>query len=131
MISSRLKNIFAFSIPLFIAHGLEEYFFGFYNIDSHIKFMFGYFEQMMPLQATFLIFQIMLWLLLIVSYFLIRGERWRLWLMAIPGIIFIYELHHFYKALDVGGYYPGLVTALLFPVIGYLYWKEWTKCIKR
>lgn len=124
MISSRLRNIFAFSIPLFVAHGLEEYFTGLYNVDSHVKFMFGYFEKLAPIQATFLIFQIMLWLLLIVSYLLIRGEKWQLWLMTIPGVIFIYELHHFYKALDVGGYYPGLVTALLFPVIGYFYWKE-------
>ena len=31
MISTRLKNIFALSIPVFIAHGPEEYFTGFYN----------------------------------------------------------------------------------------------------
>lgn len=130
MISLKLKNLFLFSIPLFIAHGIEEYFTGLYNVDSHVKFMFGYFVHLAPLQATFLIFQIMLWLLLIVSYLLIRGEKWQLRLMIIPGIIFIYELHHFYKAFAVGGYYPGLITALLFPIIGVLYWKEWIRCVK-
>ena len=130
MISQKLKNIFLLSIPLFIAHGIEEYLTGLYKVDSHVKSMFGYFEHLAPLQATFLIFQIMLWLLLIVSYLLIRSEKWQLWLMIIPGVIFIYELHHFYKAFDVGGYYPGLITALLFPVIGGFYWKEWVKCVK-
>jgi len=130
MIPQKLKNLFLLSILLFIVHGLEEYFTGFYNTDSHVQFVFAYFAQMAPLQATFLMFQIMLWLLLIVSYLLIRGERWQLWLLLIPGIIFIYELHHFYKALTIGGYYPGLVTALLFPIVGYLYWREWLKLAK-
>ena len=47
--------------------------------------------------------------------------------MFVPGIIFIYELHHLYKAVLTGGYYPGLITALLFPVIGYFYWRELLK----
>lgn len=130
MISKRLRNLFYFSIPIFIAHGLEEYFTGLYSVDSHVKFMFGYFESIATSQAVFLLFQIMLWLMLLVSAVLIFNEKSRLYIMVIPAIIFIYELHHFWKAFDVGGYYPGLVTALLFPLVGYFYWKEWLKCIK-
>lgn len=127
MITQRLKNIFGLSIPLFIAHGLEEYWTGLYSVDSHVKFMFGFAQNMSSLQATFLIFQIMLWLTLIVSYVLMSSNKWAWRLMFIPGIVFIYELHHFYKAFMVGGYYPGLITALLFPVIGYMYWRELLK----
>ena len=127
MISNKLKNIFALSIPLFIAHGIEEFLTHFYDIDAHDQAIFGLLSSLSNHGATFVVFQIMLWLLLIVSYLLISSEQWRFRLMFIPGIIFIYELHHLYKAVMLGGYYPGLVTALLFPVIGYFYWKELLK----
>ncbi len=130
MISDKLKRIFLISIPIFVAHGLEEYLTGLYKTDSHVKFMFRYFASLTPMQATFLMFQIMLWFLLIIGYLLILNDKWRLRLMVIPGIIFIYELHHIYKALGVGGYYPGLITALLFPIIGVYFWKELLRAFK-
>lgn len=127
MVSKKLKTIFLVSIPLFIAHGLEEYFTNFYNIDPISKFVFGYFEKMSIYQATFLLFHIMFWLLLIISYLLITNEKWQLRLMIIPGLIYIFELHHIIKYLITWNYYPGLITALLFPVIGLLFWKELIK----
>lgn len=127
MISEKLKIIFFISIPVFIAHGLEEYFNGFYNIDSHSNFMLGYFNTLPNPQAIFLLFQIMLWFVLIISALLISGEKWQLRLMIIPGLVYIYELHHFWKAFEVGGYYPGVITAIAFPIIGFLFWKELLK----
>ena len=124
MISSRLKNIFILSILVFIAHGLEEYFTGLYNVDSHVEFMFGYFNTLPNLQAIFFLFQIMFWFTLIIFALLISGEKWQLRLMIIPGLVYIYELYHFWKAISVGGYYPGLITALMFPVIAFFFWKE-------
>lgn len=125
MISNKLKTIFALSIPLFIAHGIEEFATHFYDTDAWDQAIFGnLFGNLSTHGATFVTFQVMLWLLLIVSYLLISSEQWRFRLMFILGIIFIYELHHLYKAVMLGGYYPGLVTALLFPVIGYFYWRE-------
>ena len=131
MISEKLKKIFLISIPVFIAHGTEEYIMGLYKIDSHVHFMFGYFENLPSMQAVFLLFQIMLWLTLIISYILISGEKWQLRMMVIPGLVYIYELHHIYKAVLVGGYYPGLITALLFPIIGFFFWKEIVGCFKQ
>ena len=127
MISSKLKNIFALSIPLFIAHGIEEFLTHFYDIDAHDQAIFGLLSSLSNHGATFVVFQIMFWLILIVSFLLISSEQWRFRLMFVPGIIFIYELHHLYKAVLIGGYYPGLITALLFPVIGYFYWRELLK----
>ena len=127
MISSKLKNIFALSIPLFIAHGIEEFLTHFYDIDAHDQAIFGLLSSLSNHGATFVVFQIMFWLILIVSFLLISSEQWRFRLMFVPGIIFIYELHHLYKAVLTGGYYPGLITALLFPVIGYFYWRELLK----
>ncbi len=131
MPSKKLKTIFFISIPVFIAHGLEEYFTGLYNVDSHVKFMFGYFYTLSIPQAIFLLFQIMLWFVLIVSAFLISGEKWQSRLMIIPGLVYIYELHHFWKAIEVGGYYPGVITATAFPIIAFLFWKELLKNLQQ
>ena len=127
MISGKLKDIFLISILVFIAHGLEEYFNNFYNIDPIFRFVFKPFETMSVPQATFLLLQIMLWLLLVISFLLISNEKWQLRLMAIPGLVYIFELHHFWEALIHGGYYPGVITAIAFPIIGFLFWKELLK----
>ena len=55
MISKKIQNLFLISIFLFIAHGLEEYFTGFYNVDSLFYFAFRHFENMSVFQAAFLV----------------------------------------------------------------------------
>jgi len=80
--------------------------------------------------ATFITFQIMLWLLLIISLLLLLGERWQFRVLAIAGVIYLYELHHVIKAASVGGYYPGLITSLAFPIIAYFFWREWFAGLK-
>jgi len=124
MPTKKLKRLFLISIPIFITHGLEEYFTDFYNIDSFSKFVFGYFKSMSVYQATFLLFQIMIWLLLIISFLLISGNKWQLRLMVIPGLLYVFEFQHIIKALESSSYYSGLITSLLFPIIGFFYWKE-------
>jgi len=124
MISQKLKTIFYISIPVFIAHGLEEIFNGFYNVDWSFKFMFGFLETMSVPQATFITFQVMIWIAFIVFAFLIASEKWRLRLLILPGIIYIIELHHIWKALESWSYYPGVITSIAFPIIGFLFWKE-------
>lgn len=130
MISQKLKTIFYISIPVFIAHGFEEIFNGFYNVDWFFKFAFGFLETMSVPQATFIVFQIMIWLAFIVFAFLIASEKWRLRLMLLPGIIYIFELHHIWKAFESWSYYPGVITAIAFPVVGFLFWKELLKNLK-
>ena len=124
MISQKLKTIFIISIPVFIAHGLEEFFNVFYNIDWSTKLVFGFLNGMSVPQATFLVFQIMLWLALIVFAFLIANDKWRLRLMFLPGIIFIVELHHPWSVITSWGYYPGAITAIPLLILGFLFWKE-------
>jgi hypothetical protein len=122
--SQKLKTLFYISIPLFVAHGLEEIFNGFYNVDWSTKLVFGFLYEMPVPQATFWVFQIMLWLALIIFALLISSEKWRLRLMFIPGIIFIVELHHLWSAITSWSYYPGLVTSIPVLIIGFLFWKE-------
>ena len=120
----KLQNLFLLSIPLFIIHGLEEIFTSFYKIDSQVELWFGGLNSLPTPQATFILFQIMLWLILIIGYLLLLGPKWQFRLMFIPAIVFVYELHHLYKALEVGGYYPGIATAITLYVAGYFFWKE-------
>lgn len=130
MITKKLKTIFIISIPVFIAHGLEEIFNNFYNIDWSTKIVFGFLNEMSVSQATFIVFQIMMWLALIVFAFLIASEKWRLRLLFLPGIIYIVELHHIWAAIRTWDYYPGLVTALPLAILGFFFWKELLKQFK-
>src|SRR3989338_7665681 len=130
MISKKLKTIFIISIPVFIAHGLEEFFNNFYDIDWSTMLVFGFLNEMSVPQATFLVFQIMLWLALIVFAFLIASEKWRLRLMFFPGIIFIVELHHPWSVIQSLSYYPGAIISIPLLIIGFLFWKELLKNYK-
>ncbi len=126
MISLRLKLIFALSIPLFAIHAVEEYLTHFYSLDTFDANLFGYlFGNMTPHQASFFTFETMLILLLIVSAVLLISERARFYMLGVAGFVYLFELHHVVKALLAGGYYPGLVTSLAFPVVAFFFWKEW------
>ncbi len=127
--TKRLHNLFVLAIPLFIVHGLEEYFTGFYKIDASFLYTIGRLSN--NTAKTFLFFQVMVWLVLAATAALRLPKRWTLALLTFWGIVMIFELHHVYEALILGGYYPGLVTALLFAIIGYFYWKELIKNYKQ
>ncbi len=114
-----------------MAHGVEEFMTHFYDTDAHYGAVFGTLSELSNHGATFVTFQVMLWLLLIISFFLILGENWRFNVLAIVGLVYIYELHHLYKAVVIGGYYPGLYTSLVFPVMTFFFWKEWLQAKKQ
>ncbi len=124
MISRKLKTIFGLSIPLFILHGIEEYRTGFYSDNKLYQFVFQPFLEMSWHQVMFATFQVMLWLLLIVSFLLVASERWRLRLMVVLGLVYVFELHHIWKAVVSWSYYPGLITAIPLIIVGFFFWKE-------
>lgn len=122
--SNKLKVLFQISLGLFIAHGIEEYVTGFYNLDKWDEWIFGLLPFTSIHQAMFATFQVMFWLLLIVSFLLLMGKKWQFRLLALLGVVYIFELHHIVKAVAALSYYPGFITALGFPVLAYFYWKE-------
>lgn len=126
--TQKLQSLFLLSIPLFIAHGLEEYFNDFYHIDPSIQLIFG--RLGFSLASTFLVFQIVLWLLLILGFILLRKNILSKTISIFMAGLLVFELWHIYKAIMIGGYYPGLYTALLFPTVGYFYWRELIKNYK-
>lgn len=121
----RLRTLLIISIPVFIAHGVEEYLNYFYqNVDFFVNFS-QYIK--VSAQTGFLVFQIIWWTILFIIGFLIRQERVSRFLMALVGLVYIYQLEHIIMAIRTGGYYAGLFTSLLFIPIGILFWKELIK----
>lgn len=105
-------------------HGLEEYTTKFYDVYPllNFKWMEDVFNSI-P-QASFLTFQIMWWLLLMVLYLSIRGNKSQFFLMILVGIIYIYECTHILSAILLQGYTSGFTTGLLFPFMTFFYWRE-------
>lgn len=131
MITNKLKYLFGLSILLFIAHGIEEISTGFYSVDAWDQFLFAtYFSSLSASEAMFITFQIMIWLFFVGVFLLLLSERIRLYILALVGVIYLYELHHPIEAFVAGGYYPGLMTSLPFPVVAFFFWKEWIKNYK-
>jgi len=125
MISQKLKNIFEFSILLFLAHGLEEYFTGLYNLDS-------FYQSFSNPKAVFVVVILVLSnALLIISFLLVQKNKWVFGLSILLELVIIYELVHIYEAIKIWGYYPGLYTALVFPIMGYFLSKELLNNYKR
>lgn len=122
-----LRTIFYLSIPIFIVHGIEEYLTGFASIDPIFAFVFRPVISMATNQGLFIVFQGMVWLLLIVSALLLLDERWQQRLILIPGILYILEIHHLIEVVIRRSYYPGSFTAIAFPILAYYFWKEYMR----
>lgn len=118
----KLKTIFIISIPIFVLHGIEEYLTGFAKIDTWYSWLFQSLISMEADKAVFSTFQIMLWILLIISALLLTTQLHRR-LIVIPGVFYIFEFHHIGKALLQGSYYPGLFTSFLFVPLAFFFWK--------
>jgi hypothetical protein len=127
MVSRKLKTLFAISIPVFMAHSIEELFTDFYNVDRHYHALFGLFADMPVYKATFLLFNLMMWLWLITSLLLISGGRWQLRVAFLPMLLYIFELHHLLDIAAAKSYTPGAVTGLAFPFLAALYGRQWLR----
>ena len=124
MASRKLKLLFAISVAVFMAHGLEELFTDFYRMDRHYHMLFGVFEGMPVYKATFLLFNLMMWLWLITSLLLITHPKWQLRLAFLPMLLYIFELHHLLDIAQAKAYTPGAATGLAFPFLAVLYGRQ-------
>ena len=123
MITDKLKKITFLSLLLIYAHGIEEIITGFLKVDSVLMTWNGHLESV-P-EAVYYASHIPFWFFVTPLFLLILGGKWTLRVMAFFGLIFVMELHHVLGALLITqGYYPGLITAIFYPIIGFFYWKE-------
>lgn len=122
MITSRLRTIMAICIALFVLHGIEEWFSGFYDVDP----TFGLAARFAPSKAAavFVGAQLIVWVMLVVFYVLLLGAKWRLRALALFGLVVTFEIEHLVAALVKREYYPGSVTSALFVPMAALFWIE-------
>lgn len=125
MISKKLKLLFLLTLILIAAHGVEEFNTKFLYIDESNRFFANLLNT--KEEIFYWAFHIMWWLMLIVVYLLIMGGKWALIPLTLFGIVYVFEIHHMFKGFQTGGYYPGMLTALFYPVLGIFYWKELIK----
>lgn len=123
MITKNLRKIFLFSIPLFMLHGSEEYLTGFYKVDD---ILFGRLNPEIS-QMAFIVFQLSLWSLLILTGLKAFGTKWTNRLIVLAGVIYIFEAQHLIHAFIDKVYYPGSYTALIFPIFAVIFWREFIK----
>ena len=123
----KLKTLFLVSIPVVVAHGLEEYFAAFYRVDISYRYLFG---GLSDFPSVFLTYQIVLWLLLILTYFLL-SKTWIKYILILIGIIYIAELQHLIMTIISKQYYPGTITSVTLPIIGFLFLKELIKNLRQ
>ncbi len=122
-ISPRLLRLLGLTIVVIIAHGIEEYLMGFHDVNPTVTIPAGYVATIA--EGIFGTFQLMLWLLLVVLYVALKGERRSvLRVLTVIAVVLSTEIHHIIAAVIRRGYYPGLVTALIFPVLAVFFWRE-------
>lgn len=122
MVTKRLKYIILIALGLIYAHGLEEIITGFYLSDSTMELLGSYFN--LSTQSFYWVSHAVWWIGLAILSFVVLIKGKLLWLLSLFGIVFFIELHHIGKAIFTGNYYPGMLTAILYPLLGIFYWKE-------
>ncbi|MGH9383088.1 MAG: YHS domain-containing protein [Vicinamibacterales bacterium] len=122
MLTTRLRQLLSFGVGLFIAHGIEEWATGFYFADPTFPFVASLVTS--EQEAVFVVFQLMLWLLLVLAVALLLGERWRIRALTAFGVLLVLEVEHLILVAINGHYYPGAVTSALFIPAAILYWRE-------
>lgn len=124
--TKRLKVLISLSVPLLIAHSLEEYLTDFQGWSP--AFTEGF--QLISGNAI-LTFLIMMWISFTILAAMAINEHWRLYVAILPAVLFTFEMHHWVEFIIDPHYKGGDITAIAIPVFLYFYWKEWWINIKK
>lgn len=123
MMTKKTKLLFLALSLLFVAHGVEEYITGFYNVDWSFQQVFWFTRGMSVPQASFLLFQIFLWLILVTINIVLFFPKSN-FMIYFFLVVTLFELYHPLKSLINWSYYPGLFTSLFFPILGLSIYKN-------
>lgn len=129
MISKNLTKVFLLSLILIYAHGVEEVLTAFQHNDPFIIFGAQYLNT--TPEMFYWVSHLIWWISIPLLFTIFRESKFIFTLMALYGIVFIIEPHHIVKALLVRNYYPGMITALFYPIVGFFYWKQLVKAWKK
>lgn len=128
IVSVKLKHLFLLSLILIYSHGLEEIINGFQFSDSFMIYGANMFNT--TPEIFYWVSHLIWWILLPILFFLFNKKRLGLLLLTLYGLVFFIELHHPSKGFLAGRYYPGMITALFYPVFGIFYWRQVVQVVK-
>lgn len=113
---NQLKIWYLGFLILFVVHGIEEYVTGFHTIDPTL--------QALSLRTGLNVLTIFLFIQIIVLLILLWLIRYQKMLLAFILLLSFLELEHVFRGVIQNKYYPGMLTALGFPIITFFYLKE-------
>ena len=122
MVSKSLRKLFLISLLLIYAHGVEEIINGFQHLDSFMVYGANLFNT--TPEIFYWVSHLIWWIFLPMLFLLFNKSRLGLLLLTLYGFVFIIELHHPIKGFLARNYYPGMITALFYPIYGIFYWKQ-------
>lgn len=125
MPSKKLQRLFLVSLVIIYLHGFEEILTGFQYHDSFIAF--GANKVGTTPEVYYWVSHITFWIALPLLYFVFKNGKAGLVLAGIFGLIFIVEFHHLIKGALSFQYYPGMITALFYPILGFFFWRQLIK----
>jgi hypothetical protein len=112
-----MNRLLQLTLGLYAPHLVEEYLTRMYD-DPIIVAAFSPLSQLAPRQATYLVFQVMLALMLGMTILFNLGGRWRSAVMVGLAVALLSESHHLIRWLVTREYNSGLLTSLPMPVLG-------------
>jgi uncharacterized protein with HXXEE motif len=122
MITRKLQRLTLLASILLIAHGIEEWTTGLFREDpifqAALRFPGG------APEASFVFFQFMVGICLILLLATIHSERWRLRVLMGFGVVLAAEIQHIFFAFQHLRYEPGLVTSIGIVIVAIFYWRE-------
>jgi hypothetical protein len=132
MLLKRFQLILFLSLVLNYLHGIECIVTKFYDLQPNFYFFTRYFHSIH--ESVYFVFHGTFWLFILLAFFLLKGGKWIFIPLALYGTVFFTEFHHFVRGITLMQYYPGMITSMLFPILGIFYWREvlllWKKVSK-
>jgi len=122
MVSKRLKTLVMLSVLVVYLHFFEEIITGFYQNDWIMKYFSSLFQDIN--QAQYYASHVVGVFMIGLASLLVLGGKWTLRVLTVYGVFFVLELHHLVDAVRTLSYYPGVITNIIFEIIGFFYWKE-------
>jgi len=123
--TKKLKTLIYLSVPLLVAHSLEEYLTGFYGWSPGFKRAFT-----VVTADPILAWLVMMWVAFGFVAIMVVSERWRFYGATLPALLFSFELHHWVEFIIAPHYKGGDGTAVLIPMFLGFYWREWWKNLR-
>lgn len=128
-----MKSLFLASIVAMFAHKVESWWAAEWLESPFFQALERTAQGLDPVptaslgETIFLVFVTWLFVGLLMGWLVLRGGWGPIVALAFWGATFVLEWHHLGRAILRGGYYPGLVTSLVYLAIMAAYWGELLK----